>query len=163
MKNTIQELEKLGYQFELKGDSLSFHYMKAVSPSYEVVNPLLNKLRQNKADAIVFLRERAFRQVQIRLEYNKLLEREQKAEIWMDNPRRTDEEVTKWMPLFNEILVGLNRLIGEIGLQNSSELERVNGFDISGLLGNEISLGELPEEWRAEIDRDTLAKATVNF
>lgn len=126
----ILTLEKLGFTFSLEGDGLKYELSGLPPSDVQKVESLLEELRLNKAYALSFLRERAFERVRLRLEYNKHLEREKKAEAWMDNPQRTDEELTKWMPLFNEILAGMNKIINEIGLGNCTEIERMNGFHI---------------------------------
>ncbi len=86
-------------------------------------------------------------ETELKLKYNILLKREKAGEIWMDDPKRTDEEYQKRLPLFNQILADLNGIIDTIGPDNCTAAERMNGFDIIPLLGEEVSIEELPEEW----------------
>lgn len=91
-------------------------------------------------------RDKAYQLIMTRLEYNRLLEREKNAEAWLDSPERTDAEVEKWLPLFNEIVTELNRIINKIGLENCTKEERLFGFNV--VLGKEVNEEELPVEWR---------------
>ena len=43
-------------------------------------------------------------------EYNKLLAREKKAESYLNDPRRTEEELTKWLPIYATIVKILMKL-----------------------------------------------------
>lgn len=87
------------------------------------------------------------REIELRLQYNSLLRREKAAEEWMDDSVRTDTEVNKWMHEFQKILIELNKIINEIGLKNCTTEERMNGFNVTSLLGEETSLEGLPENW----------------
>ncbi|MHB1406713.1 MAG: hypothetical protein ACYCV0_14130, partial [Desulfitobacteriaceae bacterium] len=150
----VLELEKLGYVFTLEGDGLSYNFEKAVLSDFSKVSSLLGQVRKNKDDAIAFLRVRSFRQAELRIKYNQLLVREKAGEKYLDAPERTSEEIAKWMPLFNEIVAGLNRIIDEIGIAGCTESERLIGFDIASSLGRKVGIAELPEEWRCEGDRN---------
>jgi len=86
--------------------------------------------------------------INLKLKYNGLLKRERAGEICLDDPSRTDAEYEKWLPGFQGILTSLNELISNIGLENCTEEERMNGFDIIPLLGTEVSLDVLPEKWK---------------
>jgi len=44
-------------------------------------------------------------------EYNKLLEREQKAVKWLDDPKRTEAEQRKYIDDYTDILMNINRYI----------------------------------------------------
>ena len=46
-----------------------------------------------------------------RQQYNKLLEREAKAEAWLDDPKRTEAEKEKHIELYIEILEKLSEMI----------------------------------------------------
>ena len=85
--------------------------------------------------------------LQLKLKYNQLLKREKKGETWMDDPVRTEAELTKGMKLLNQIVGELSHIIDLLGPRNTTESERTNGFDILPLLGMEVSLDELPKEW----------------
>ncbi|WP_407308770.1 hypothetical protein [Desulfosporosinus sp. SB140] len=91
---------------------------------------------------------KAFGHLGIKLKYNELLMREKAGEIWLDDPVRTNEELIKGSALFNDILRQLNRIIDQIGRKNCTEEERMNGFNIIPLLGKEVSLDELPSQWK---------------
>lgn len=67
---------------------------------------------------------------ELKRQYNELLAREQRAETWIDDPRRTEGEYLKWLPTFQKILTGLNEILNKIGLRNTTENERINGFKI---------------------------------
>lgn len=144
----ILQLEKLGYVFTIEGGSLGYKLRRLLPSDVSGINSLLAEVRLHKDEAISFLKERTVKQAQLRLEYNRLLERERKAEAWLDAPERTDEESEKWTPLFRQILTELNKFISEIGLDNCSADERMNGFEIAPLLGHEVSLETLPDEWK---------------
>jgi hypothetical protein len=105
------------------------------------------------------------REIDLKLQYNSLLRREQAGEKYLDDPIRTDAEVNKWMPEFNKILAGLNSIIDEIGLYNCTAEERLNGFNIIPLLGEEVSLDELSEEWKGVVDNgsDPLNQAVFDI
>jgi hypothetical protein len=52
--------------------------------------------------------------------YNLALKREQKAEIWLN--KATDEQLEKWIPEFNKIIVELSQLIYLIEKQKNRKL-----------------------------------------
>lgn len=65
---------------------------------------------------------------ELKKKYNKLLDREKKAEEWLDSPEQTDSQVERWMPEFRGILDGLNKLLTQIGSHTTDET--INGFKI---------------------------------
>ncbi|CDX01273.1 Hypothetical protein DPCES_1386 [Desulfitobacterium hafniense] len=67
---------------------------------------------------------------QHKLQYNQILERYKKAELWLDSPMRTEPEVQKWMPEFEKIVDQLNLLLFAIGEHTTDEA--VNGFNMTG-------------------------------
>lgn len=141
---SLIELEKLGYTFSTDGERLEFKAAAPIEPV--IVMPLLEELRKHKPEAIAFLQSQ---HLDLRLQYNTLLAREQKGEKYLDDPIRTPEEIEKWTPEFQKILAGLNRLIDEIGITNCITEERMHGFDVTPYIGTEVGLGELPSEWRS--------------
>lgn len=153
----ILELEKLGYTFTYEGDGLSYKLEKAVLSDFSKAGSLLTEIRQNKDSVIRFLRQRTFKQMELRIKYNRLLTREHAGEKYLDDPARTPAEIEKWTPMFNEILAGLNKIIDEIGIAGCTESERLIGFDIASSLGRKVGIAELPEEWRCEGDRNQIA------
>ena len=50
-----------------------------------------------------------------RLEYTELLEREIKAEEYLNHPFRTPEEIKKWNPKYSDIMKRLEYLLSTIG------------------------------------------------
>ena len=46
-------------------------------------------------------------------EYNTLLAREKKAESYLNDPGRTEEEVAKWLPVYGTIVKHLGQMIYE--------------------------------------------------
>ena len=62
-------------------------------------------------------------------EYNVLLKREKAAEHYFNTA--TGEQVDKWLPKYNEIVVGLSNLIIQVEKEDGRELtseEILNGF-----------------------------------
>ncbi len=60
--------------------------------------------------------------------YNLLLERQKKAELYLDDPQRTEKEIDKWIPLYGEILDSMNYCLRRIGSFTSEEV--LNGFKV---------------------------------
>ena len=63
-------------------------------------------------------------------EYNNLLAREKKAESYLNDPGRTEEELAKWRPKYMEIVYKLGQMIYEYkkaGNEFTVE-EQMNGF-----------------------------------
>ena len=63
-------------------------------------------------------------------EYNKLLAREKKAESYLNDPGRTEEELTKWLPIYATIVKQLGQMIYEykkVGNEFTVD-EQMNGF-----------------------------------
>ena len=63
-------------------------------------------------------------------EYNKLLAREKKAESYLNDPGRTEEELAKWLPIYATIVKQLGQMIYEYkkaGNEFTVE-EQMNGF-----------------------------------
>lgn len=85
---------------------------------------------------------------ELKLRYNKLLEREKDGEKWLNDPCRTEIESEKGLRLFNEVLKELNKIIDQIGLNNCTEAERMNGFELLSLLGTEVSPDEFTDQWK---------------
>ena len=48
------------------------------------------------------------------------------AEVYIDNPERTEKEIDKWMPEFVKIVAQLNLLLAQIGTHTAEEA--INGF-----------------------------------
>ena len=46
-------------------------------------------------------------------EYNNLLAREKKAESYLNDPGRTEEEIAKWLPVYATIVKQLGQMIYE--------------------------------------------------
>jgi len=59
-------------------------------------------------------------------QYNKLLERYQKGEAYVDGPDISHQELEKWMPEFLKIVKDLNLLLHKIGEHTPDEA--INGF-----------------------------------
>jgi hypothetical protein len=59
-------------------------------------------------------------------QYNTLLARYNISEKWIDDPKRKDAEVKKWMPEFLSIIKNLNSLLNKIG-EHTAE-EAIGGF-----------------------------------
>jgi len=69
---------------------------------------------------------------EIKLKYNKLLEREHKAEEWMQ--KASSKEVDKWLPNYTEIAKQLSNLMEEYKIttgEDMTEKQISNGFNIS--------------------------------
>lgn len=64
--------------------------------------------------------------MELKRQYNQLLEREKQAEKYLDAPGRTEADYQKWLPEFQKILVGLNDLLKQIGTFTSDEI--IHGF-----------------------------------
>ena len=63
-------------------------------------------------------------------EYNKLLAREKKAESYLNDLERTEEELAKWLPIYGTIVKQLGQMIYEYkkaGNEFTVE-EQMNGF-----------------------------------
>lgn len=67
---------------------------------------------------------------ELKRQYNELLAREKRAEQWIDDSGRTELEYLKWLPTFQKILTGLNEILNKIGVNNTTENERLNGFGV---------------------------------
>lgn len=63
-----------------------------------------------------------------KLQYNKALERYRKAEAWLDDPKRTDNEVERWGVEFQKVVSTLELLLWKIGEHTPDE--SVNGFKV---------------------------------
>ena len=63
-------------------------------------------------------------------EYNKLLAREKKAESYLNDPRRTEEEVAKWLPVYGTIVKQLGQMIYEYKKAGNEFTvdQQMNGF-----------------------------------
>jgi hypothetical protein len=55
--NALARLEALGYSFSVEGENIRFRYEGKRVPDPEQVTPLLEVLRQQKSEALRFLRE----------------------------------------------------------------------------------------------------------
>lgn len=64
----------------------------------------------------------------LKLEYNKLLAREIKAEDYLSNPNRTPEDLDKWLPEFNQICMDLSSILNQLG--EYTHEEAVSGFTV---------------------------------
>lgn len=58
--------------------------------------------------------------------YNILLQRQRKAENYLDNPKRTEIEVNKWLPEYKKILDNMNYCLSMI--KDFTSVEVLNGF-----------------------------------
>lgn len=65
---------------------------------------------------------------ELKIKYNQLLEREENAELYIDDPARTPEEIAKWSPEYQKILTELNGLLFKIGSFTIKEV--IYGFKI---------------------------------
>lgn len=63
---------------------------------------------------------------QLRQEYNRLLTREKKAEEYLGGPDRTQEDIDKWLPEFNQICMDLSSILDQLG--EYTHEEAVSGF-----------------------------------
>lgn len=66
--------------------------------------------------------------------YNKLLEREKKAELFLENPKVTQADKDKWMPKFVEITEQLSKFMREYKQLTGQEMqdnEVLNGFKVA--------------------------------
>ena len=63
-------------------------------------------------------------------EYNKLLTREKKAESYLNDPGRTEEEIAKWLPVYGTIVKQLGQMIYEYKKAGNEFTvdEQMNGF-----------------------------------
>ena len=63
-------------------------------------------------------------------EYNKLLAREKKAESYLNDPGRTEEEIAKWLPAYGTIVKQLGQMIYEYKKAGNEFTvdEQMNGF-----------------------------------
>lgn len=71
----------------------------------------------------------------LKTEYNKVLERWNKATIYMEAPERTSEEVDNWLPEYEMMLrqrMALCNDIGEYSGIRPTLSEFLNGFMIGG-------------------------------
>lgn len=66
----------------------------------------------------------------IKGEYNEYLSRYKKASRWIDDPKRTMEEIEKWLPEFERIIAHLGELLLEMQKMgiNYSDDEVLKGF-----------------------------------
>lgn len=64
----------------------------------------------------------------LKLSYNKMLDRFYKAEKFMEDQSRTEEEIEKYLPLFKQIIWDLNSLLSEIGEYTNEEA--MEGFKV---------------------------------
>ena len=64
--------------------------------------------------------------------YNQLLAREKKAESYLNDPGRTEEEVAKWLPEYLRIVQQLGQMIYEYKQQGFDITvdEQLNGFKL---------------------------------
>ena len=63
--------------------------------------------------------------------YNALITREKKAEGWLNDPKRTENEINKWMPKFTEIIINLSGMINEYKKLTGKDMTKelaLNGF-----------------------------------
>ena len=56
--DAVLELETLGYRFTLNGDSIKFTH-QGIRPDPAIVRPLLRTIKENRVDALEWLREDA--------------------------------------------------------------------------------------------------------
>ena len=63
-------------------------------------------------------------------EYNKLLAWEKKAESYLNDPRRTEEEIAKWLPVYGTIVKQLGQMIYEYKKAGNEFTvdQQMNGF-----------------------------------
>jgi thiamine kinase-like enzyme len=66
----------------------------------------------------------------LKQQFNQLLQRCNKAEKFIDDPKRTEEELNKWMPEFLKIIAQLSALLEKIGEHTPEDVE--HGFKIEG-------------------------------
>ncbi|SOH02804.1 hypothetical protein [Candidatus Kuenenia stuttgartiensis] len=57
INETLLELEKAGYRVTLNGDKICLDFVGKEKPAMDTVLPLLEALKQNKAEAIVCLQQ----------------------------------------------------------------------------------------------------------
>lgn len=57
----------------------------------------------------------------LKKKYNALSERVRKAEIYLDDPIRTEAELDKWMPVFKQTIAELIKTLEQIGPHTATE------------------------------------------
>lgn len=63
---------------------------------------------------------------ELKRQYNELLKRFYKAEMYLENPAVSLEEREKQIPRLQDVITGLNKLLVEIGTH--TQHEALNGF-----------------------------------
>ena len=64
--------------------------------------------------------------------YNALITREKKAEGWLNDSKRTEKELDKWMPKFTEIIIELSSMINQYKKLTGKDMTKelaLNGFE----------------------------------
>lgn len=60
--------------------------------------------------------------IELKKQYNEVLKREKKAQLYIDNPNVSDDTVYgKYMPEYQKIIRQLSRLLNEIGTYTQEE------------------------------------------
>jgi len=72
---------------------------------------------------------------QLKLEYNRLLARELKAEDYLSSSDRTPEEIDKWLPEFNRLCLELSSILEQL---DYTQEEAINGFTVKSYNDLEI-------------------------
>ena len=70
--------------------------------------------------------------LEFKKKYNSLLARERKAEQYFENPERTPEEIDKWLPELQKIIIQLSLAMQEYKRLTGKEMtkeEVLNGFN----------------------------------
>lgn len=78
---TIKALETLGYRLSLENGSIAYSYIGANEPTPEKIKPLLLDLKENKSEAVLFLKNRPLEEA---CKVNQVLKQKGLATIWSD-------------------------------------------------------------------------------
>ena len=65
--------------------------------------------------------------------YNKLIDREKKAEAFLSNPSTTEKQIEKWLPEFHKVVRELSVMMQEYKTHTGYEMQEneiLNGFSL---------------------------------
>lgn len=132
----VNKLIQIGYAISVDKKNLKLRYIGGTNPpAPEVIEPLIQELKEHKAEIIDFLECKTKKDnakiIELKSEYNKILEREKKAEKYLN--KATDEQLKKWLPEFNKIVRDLSKLMYEYRELTGNEMtdtEILEGFNV---------------------------------